>query len=63
MTEEKMIAVPDAIAELGVSRNAFYRALASRGIETFKKLGDKRAFIKAEDLEALKGYASKKGAA
>ena len=58
MTEanEEMVTLADAAKDLGVSVPTFYRALGKENIPTFKKIGDRRAYVRVSDVEKLRGY-------
>lgn len=47
----KLVTVREAIAELGVSRVTIYRLLAQNGLSTYRRPGDREAYV---DLDALR---------
>lgn len=53
---DDMVVLADAARELGVSVATLYRTLAREGIQTFRKLGDRRAYLRREDVERLRGF-------
>ena len=53
---DDMLTHADAAAELGVSLATLYRWLGTRGIPTYKKIGDRRGYVKREDLATLRTW-------
>ena len=53
MAEAEYISADDAARELGVSRATFWRLMAARGVTRYKLPGERRSFIRRDDLERL----------
>jgi excisionase family DNA binding protein len=52
----EMLTYNEAAVELGISRPTLERWLVARQIQTFRKIGDRRAYIRRSDVEALRGW-------
>jgi excisionase family DNA binding protein len=64
--ESDMLTYNEAASELGISRPTLERWIVARQIQTYRKIGDRRAYIRRTDIEALRGWQpreSKKDAA
>jgi hypothetical protein len=63
---DDMMPVDEAVAMLGVARSTLFRWLAQRDIQTFRRIGDKRSYVRRADVDALRTWQPrepKKGAA
>lgn len=59
MEEQAMITLTEAADELGVGMTSLYRYIKKYDLKTFRKLGDKRGYLRLADIERLKGFTPK----
>lgn len=59
MTEERMLTLAEAAAELGVGISSLHRYIRKYGLQTYRKIGDKRGYLRMVDVEHLKGFTPK----
>jgi hypothetical protein len=52
--EEEMIPVEEAVKRYGITRDGLYYHVRQKNLQTYKVLGDKRAFVKVADMEVLR---------
>jgi excisionase family DNA binding protein len=54
--EPEMLTYAEVAQELGVSLPTLSRWMTARGIPSYRKIGDKRAYLRREDVDALRGW-------
>lgn len=59
MADEQMITLSEAAAALGVAMTSLYRYIRKFDLQTYHKLGDKRGYLRAADVDRLKGFLPK----
>jgi predicted DNA-binding protein (UPF0251 family) len=52
--EEELITLDEAARRYGISRDGIYYHVRAGNLTTYKKLGDKKAYVKTAEMEALK---------
>lgn len=57
--EEKMITLKEAAAELGIVVATLYRYIAKYKFKTYRKVGDRRSYLRVQDVQSLKGFIPK----
>ena len=57
--DQKMLTLNDAAAELGMGISTLHRYIRNRGLKTYRKPGDRRGYLRAADVEQLKGFTPK----
>lgn len=58
MNEEEMIPIEEAVKRYGITRDGIYYYVRQKKLTTYRIMGDKRAFVKVADMDALKVRAS-----
>jgi excisionase family DNA binding protein len=53
---DEMVTHATAAAELGVSLATLYRWLATHEVPTYRKIGDRRGYIRRADLVAMRSW-------
>lgn len=61
MAEDDMVTVTDAAAELNIGVTSLYRHVKKLGLMTYKRIGDKKSYLRREDMEKLKGFMPRAG--
>jgi hypothetical protein len=56
--EEEMIPVDEAAKRYGITRDGVYYHVRRKALTTYRVLGDKRAYVKVADMEALRARPS-----
>jgi hypothetical protein len=56
VNEAEMILLIEAAKELRVSMATLYRTLGREQIQTFRRIGDRRAYIRVSDLDRIRGF-------
>lgn len=59
MAEERMMTLSEAAADLGVGMTSLYRYINKYKLQTYRKLGDRRGYLRVADVERLKGFMPK----
>lgn len=54
--QERMLTLRQAADILSVSLPTLYRHLASRGMSTFHRIGDRRSYLRLRDVETLRDF-------
>ena len=60
MTEEKMLTLAEAAEELGVGTTSLYRYIRKENLTIYRRIGDRRGYLRAEDVDGLKGFMPKR---
>lgn len=55
---EEMIPVDEAAKRYGITRDGVYYHVRRKNLTTYKVLGDKKAYVKVADMEALRSRPS-----
>ena len=56
MENEEMITLAEAEKRYGVSRDGIYYHVRKGNLTTYKKMGDRKSYLKVSDLDALAGF-------
>ena len=51
-----MVTIDQAAQALKISRNSLYRLIKKRQIVTYKKTGDLKTYLRAQDVTSLSGF-------
>ena len=57
--KQDMLSIKEAQEELGVSRPTINRLLRTGKLRRFMKLGDNKAYVRADEVERLKEFEEK----
>ena len=52
--QEEMIPIEEAVKRYGITRDGIYYHVRQKRLTTYRIIGDKRAFVKVSDMEALR---------
>lgn len=56
MTTNDMLTIDQAMEESGLKRATLYRELHNRNLNTYRRPGDRKSYVRRQDLVELTGF-------